>query len=156
MSLASRYVLGVRVGVDATSYEDASRRVLRWARRERSAYVCVASVHTTMEAYASAAFRRVVNEADLVTPEGRPLVWVLKSLGVKGPSQVRGANLMTHVAERAARENVPIGLYDGTPELLETFVRILETQYPKIRVVCQVAPPFRLPTSEENEVSSGS
>jgi N-acetylglucosaminyldiphosphoundecaprenol N-acetyl-beta-D-mannosaminyltransferase len=58
---------------------------------------------------------------------------------------------MTHVAEQAARENVPIGLYGGTPELLETFVGMLETRYPKIRVVCQIAPPFRLLTSEEDE-----
>jgi UDP-N-acetyl-D-mannosaminuronic acid transferase (WecB/TagA/CpsF family) len=51
MNLASRYVLGMRV--DATSYETASRRVLRWAHRGQSAYVCVATVHTTMEAYDS-------------------------------------------------------------------------------------------------------
>jgi N-acetylglucosaminyldiphosphoundecaprenol N-acetyl-beta-D-mannosaminyltransferase len=149
VSLASRYVLGMRV--DATSYEDASQRVLQWARRGRSAYVCVATVHMTMEAYDSAAFRQVVNEADLVTPDGRPLVWVLKSLGVKGSSQVRGTDLTTHVVEQAARENVPIGLYGGTPELLERFVRILKTRYPKIRVVCQIAPPFRSLTPEEDE-----
>jgi N-acetylglucosaminyldiphosphoundecaprenol N-acetyl-beta-D-mannosaminyltransferase len=159
VSLASRYVLGMRV--DATSYEDASLRVLRWARREQSAYVCAATVHTTMEAYDSAAFRQVVNEADLVMPDGRPLVWMLKSLGVKGASQVRGTDFMTHVVEQAARENVPIGLYGGTPELLEIFGRILRTRYPKIRLVCQIAPPFRPLTPEEDEavtdeiVSSG-
>lgn len=149
MSLASRYVLGMRV--DATSYEDASRRVLRWARRGRSAYVCVATVHMNMEAYDSAAFRRVVNGADLVTPDGRPLVWVLKSLGVKGPSQVRGTDLTTRVVERATHEDLPIGLYGGTPDLLEAFVRILKTRHPKIRVVCQIAPPFRSLTPEEDE-----
>jgi N-acetylglucosaminyldiphosphoundecaprenol N-acetyl-beta-D-mannosaminyltransferase len=148
MSLASRRVLGMRV--DATSYEDASGRVLRWAHREQSAYVCVATVHTTMEAYDSTAFRRVVNEADLVTPDGRPLVWALKSLGVKSASQVRGADLTTHVLEQAAHENVPIGLYGGTPETLEAFVRILKTRHPKIRVVCQIAPPFRSLTPEED------
>ena len=149
MTLASRYVLGLRV--DATSYEDASQRVLGWARRGRSAYVCLATVHTTMEAYDSAAFRQVVNRADLVTPDGRPLVWVLRSLGVKGPSQVRGTNLMTHLIEQAARENVPIGLYGGTPESLETLGCILMTRYPKTRIVCQIAPPFRPLTPEEDE-----
>jgi N-acetylglucosaminyldiphosphoundecaprenol N-acetyl-beta-D-mannosaminyltransferase len=104
-----------------------------------------------MEAYDSAAFRQVVNEADLVTPDGRPLVWVLKSLGVKGPSQVRGTDFMMHLVEQAAHESVPIGLFGGTPELLETLVRILRARYPKIRVVCQIAPPFRSLTPEEDE-----
>jgi N-acetylglucosaminyldiphosphoundecaprenol N-acetyl-beta-D-mannosaminyltransferase len=149
MSLASRRVLGMRV--DATSYEDASRRVLRWAREGRSGYVCVATVHMTMEAFDSAAFRQVVNRADLVTPDGRPLVWALRSLGVRGASQVRGTDLTTYVVERAARENVPIGMYGGTPELLEVFGHVLKTRYPEIRVVCQIAPPFRPLTPEEDE-----
>jgi N-acetylglucosaminyldiphosphoundecaprenol N-acetyl-beta-D-mannosaminyltransferase len=149
MSLTSRRVLGMRV--DATSYEDASRRVVRWACEGRSGYVCVATVHMTMEAFDSAAFRQVVNGADLVTPDGRPLVWALRSLGVRGASQVRGTDLTTHVVERAARENVPIGLYGGTPELLEVLVRVLRKRYPGVRVVCQIAPPFRPLRPEEDE-----
>jgi UDP-N-acetyl-D-mannosaminuronic acid transferase (WecB/TagA/CpsF family) len=45
----SKNVLGMRV--DATSYEDASQRVVRWAQQGRAAYVCVASVHMGMEAF---------------------------------------------------------------------------------------------------------
>jgi N-acetylglucosaminyldiphosphoundecaprenol N-acetyl-beta-D-mannosaminyltransferase len=149
MSLASRKVLGMRV--DATSYEDASRRVVQWAHQRRSAYVCVATVHMVMEAFDSGEFQRVVNGADLVTPDGVPLVWALKSLGVRGASRVYGPDLMPQVVERAARENVPIGLYGGTPESLETFHQVLKERYPEIRVVCQIAPPFRPLTPEEDE-----
>lgn len=153
MTLASRYVLGMRV--DATSYEDASRRVARWARDGRSAYVCVANVHMIMETFDSSAFQRVVNGADLVTPDGRPLVWALRSLGVRDANQVRGADLTARVVELAAREGIPIGLYGGTPDLLETFARILERRYPGVRVVCRIAPPFRPLTPEEDEAVTG-
>lgn len=149
MSLASRYVLGMRV--DATSYEDASQRVVRWAREGRSAYVCLASVHMVMEAYDSSEFRQVVNGARLVTPDGRPLAWALKSLGVKGASQVRGTDLISHVMEQAAREGVPIGLYGGTADTLEMFIRVLRARCPEAKVVCQIAPPFRALTPEEDE-----
>jgi len=153
LTLASRYVLGMRV--DATSYEDASRRVARWARDGRSAYVCVATVHMIMEAFDSSAFQRVVNGADLVTSDGRPLVWALRSLGVRDATQVRGTDLTAHVVELAAREGIPIGLYGGTPDLLETFARILERRYPGVRVVCRIAPPFRPLTPEEDETVTG-
>jgi N-acetylglucosaminyldiphosphoundecaprenol N-acetyl-beta-D-mannosaminyltransferase len=149
MSVVSRSVLGARV--DATSYEDASERVVRWVSEGRSAYVCVAATHLIMEAYDSATLREAVNGADLVTPDGRPLVWALKTLGVKDASQVRGTDLMTHVVERAARENVPIGLYGGTPESLETLVRVLENRYQGVRVSCRISPPFRPLTPEEDE-----
>jgi N-acetylglucosaminyldiphosphoundecaprenol N-acetyl-beta-D-mannosaminyltransferase len=159
MTLASRNVLDMRV--DATSYEDASQRVVRWAQEKQSAYVCVASVHMVMEAFDSKAFQQVVNGAELVTPDGRPLVWALRGLGVSSASQVRGTDLTTHVVERAAREKVPNGLYGGTPELLDSFVRVLNERYPQIEVVCRIAPPFRPLTPEEDEavtqqiVSSG-
>ena len=69
----------------------------------------------TMEPFDSVVFRQLVNRADLVMPDGRPLVWALRSLGISGASQVRGTDLKTHVVERVARENVPIGIYGGTP-----------------------------------------
>jgi len=149
MSQASRDVLGMRV--DATSYEDASERVVQWAREERSAYVCVATVHMVMEAFDSESFSRTVNGADLIIPDGMPLVWALKALGVRGASQVCGPNLMPRVIERAARENVPIGLYGGTPESLETLHQMLKKRYPEIEVACRIAPPFRPLTAEEDE-----
>jgi N-acetylglucosaminyldiphosphoundecaprenol N-acetyl-beta-D-mannosaminyltransferase len=104
-----------------------------------------------MEAFDSPEFRRVVNGADLVTPDGRPLVWALKGLGVKDAFQVRGTDLTSQVVERAARKGVPIGLYGGTPDLLEVFVRVLRDRYPEVKVACQIAPPFRPLTPEEDE-----
>lgn len=141
--------MGMRV--DGTSYDDASRRVVRWAREGRSAYVCVSTVHMVMEAFDSDEFQRLVNGADLVTPDGRPLVWALKALGVRNASQVRGTDLTTAVLERAAREGMPIGLYGGTPELLESFTEVLKERHPGIRVACKIAPPFRPLTPEEDE-----
>ncbi len=149
LGLVSRLVLGMRV--DATSYEDASRRLLQWAHEGRRVYVCVASVHMVMEAFDSPAFRQIVNKASLVTPDGRPLVWALRALGVKDASQVRGTDLTMCVAELAAREDLPIGLYGGTPELLEALVRVLRTRHPGIKVACRIAPPFRPLTFEEDE-----
>jgi N-acetylglucosaminyldiphosphoundecaprenol N-acetyl-beta-D-mannosaminyltransferase len=150
VSLVSRFLLGMRV--DATSYEDASRRVIEWAHEKRSAYVCSTTVHSVMGAFDSATFRQIVNSADLVTPDGRPLVWALKALGVRGASQVRAMDLTTYLLERAAQENIPIGLYGGTPELLEEFTRVIKARFPRLQVACQIAPPFRPLTPEEDEV----
>src|SRR2546427_444533 len=68
-----RSILGMRV--HATSYDDASSRVMAWAEGEdRRRYVCVTTVHTVMEAHDDVFFKRIVNDADLVTPDGMPLV----------------------------------------------------------------------------------
>ena len=149
MSPASRSVIGMRV--DATSYAEAAGRVVGWGRENRSAYVCVANVHMAMEAFDSAAFRRVVNGADVVTPDGRPLVWALRWLGVRGATQVRGADLISAIVEKAARENVPVGLYGGTEETLDRLVPALQRRFPGVRIACRISPPFRPLTREEDE-----
>ena len=47
--LSSRSFLGMRV--DATSYEDASNRVISWASRGESRSVAIATVNNVMQAH---------------------------------------------------------------------------------------------------------
>ena len=137
--------------VDVTSYADAAGRVLDWAAEGSSRYVCAANVHMVMESHDDPAFQKVVNGADLVTPDGVPLVWALKLLGVSDATRVYGPDLTLHVCELAAKRKVPIGLYGGTPESLHAFVAFLENRYPGIQIACTIAPPFRPLTPEEDK-----
>ncbi len=147
-TLEHRYILGMRV--DATSYEDATAIILALAKTRNSYCVCVSNVHMTMETYDSPTFARLVNSAVLVTPDGMPLVWALRALGVKNASRVYGPALTLHVCEAAARMGVKIGLYGGTPESLAAFVAFLRNRFPEIQIVCQIAPPFRPLTPDED------
>lgn len=147
--LQHRYILGMRV--DATSYEDAAKRILTWAKAGEERRVAVANVHMTMETYDNVPFQSVVNSSDLVTPDGMPLIWGLKLLGVSDASRVYGPTLMLHVCEAAVREDIPIGLYGGTPESLHDFKAFLHHKFSGIRIACSIAPPFRPLTTEEDE-----
>jgi N-acetylglucosaminyldiphosphoundecaprenol N-acetyl-beta-D-mannosaminyltransferase len=143
-----RYILGMRV--DATSYKDATQQILDWAKAGESQYVCAANVHMIMEAHDDPAFAQVVNHAALVTPDGMPLVWALRALGIPDAARVCGPALTLQVCQAAADAGIPIGLYGGTSESLAIFVAFLQSQFPKIKVVCQIAPPFRPLTSKED------
>lgn len=143
----ARYVLGMRV--DATSYQDAAERVMQWARRRESRYVCVSTVHTVMEAYDDREFRNAVNGADLVTPDGMPLVWLLRLLGVHSATRVYGPDLTPVVCARAAREGIPVGFYGGTPEVLQALTANIESRWPQLWVAYRWSPPFRPLRAEE-------
>lgn len=143
-----RHIIDMRV--DSTSYEDATTRIIDWAKQPESKYVCVANVHMVMETYDSPTFAKIVNDADLVTPDGMPLVWGLSALGIENASRVCGPILTLAVCEAAAETNTPIALYGGTPESLVAFNTFLKTQYPNIEIACQISPPFRELTAEED------
>ena len=74
--MPTRRILGTRV--DATSYQHAAAEILRWARLGESRYVCVATVNNVIEAYDDPAYHEVMDRADLVAPDGVPLVWALR------------------------------------------------------------------------------
>jgi N-acetylglucosaminyldiphosphoundecaprenol N-acetyl-beta-D-mannosaminyltransferase len=147
-ALSSRLILGART--DATSYADATARVLTWATRSESRYVCVSSVHVTMESYDSADYRTIVNAADLVTPDGMPLVWALRLFGVAEATRVRGPTLMVHLLERAAAAGVAVGFYGASPEVLARLVDACQRRFPGLEVAYAYAPPFRALRPEED------
>jgi len=144
----SRHILNTRI--DATTYEGATERVVDWAQNRESRYVCVTSVHGVIEAKENTQFRAVWNESDLNTPDGMPLVWGLRMLGVSKASRVYGPTLTLHVCQAAAARGVSVGLYGGTPESLQEFSGFLRRRFPSINISCAIAPPFRPLTQEED------
>ena len=64
-----------------------------WARNGESRYVCVATVNNVIEAYDDPDYGAVMEAADLVTPDGMPLVWGLRLLGVGAATRVYGPDL---------------------------------------------------------------
>lgn len=141
-------VIGIRVS--KTTYGDAVVQVLEWGRAARSRYVCVANVHMLMEANDSAEFRKIVNEADLVTPDGMPLVWMMRLKGVHGQPRVYGPTLMLHVLDAATRSGVPVGFYGGAPETLDLLIKRMQARYVGLNVAFSCSPPFRDLSSEED------
>jgi N-acetylglucosaminyldiphosphoundecaprenol N-acetyl-beta-D-mannosaminyltransferase len=147
--LDSRFIVGMRV--DATSYRDASDRIMSWAKDGESRMVCAASVNNVMETRESHDFLDVMNRADLVTPDGMPLVWGLKLLGVEGPTRTYGPTLTQILLDRAEAAGVPVGFYGGSPQVLDDLLEITRKRWPELKVTYAHSPPFRELTHEERQ-----
>ena len=144
----ARSILGLRI--HATSYPDATARIIRWAKAGESRYVCAANVHTLMEARDSRAMHDAVNRADIVAPDGMPLVWMLRRLGAAVQGRTYGPDLTMAVCQAAARERIPIGFFGSTPSVLEECVDRTRRRFPNLEVAFSSAPPFRALNPEED------
>jgi N-acetylglucosaminyldiphosphoundecaprenol N-acetyl-beta-D-mannosaminyltransferase len=143
----ARRILGMRV--DATSYAHAAQEILRWARRGESKYVCVATVNNVIEAHDDPDYRAIMEAADLVTPDGMPLVWGLRLLGVATATRVYGPDLTPVVCQLAAAVGVPVGFYGGDQDVLEELTARLRKGLPALKIAYRASPPFRPVTPEE-------
>ncbi len=146
-----RRILGMRI--DHTDYSHASNIVRGWALERCSKYVCVASVNNVMEAYDSPDFRRVMNQADLVTPDGMPLVWGLRLLGSSDAIRVYGPDLTPLLLEMAAATGLPVGFYGGSPDALLGLREALRKRFPDLQIAYAFSPPFRtLSAAEDRDI----
>lgn len=151
MKMPEVYVVGMKVNV--TSLSHASAMICEWAKQQESRYVCVAAVNNVMEAYDSPEFREAMNQADLVTPDGMPLVWALRLLGFPQARRVYGPDLTPIVIDEAARNGIPIGFLGGSPEALSKLVAHVRARFRGIQIGYCYSPPFRsLSPEEDNEV----
>jgi len=148
--LKKKNILGMRV--DLSSSANTLSKIQEWAKPgiSRGHYICLSNVHMCMEAYDNPEFQLVVNNADLVLADGKPIYWAQKLLGADTAEQMRGTDLTLKVCNQAAYDNVSIGLYGSTPEQLIRLNQSLRKLFPKIKIVCQIAPPFRELTPEED------
>jgi N-acetylglucosaminyldiphosphoundecaprenol N-acetyl-beta-D-mannosaminyltransferase len=143
----ARRIVGMRV--DATSYTHAAEEILRWAHLGESRYVCVATVNNVIEAHDDPGYGAVMEGADLVTPDGMPLVWGLRLLGVPGATRVYGPDLTPVICERAAEQGIPVGFYGGAEDVLRELTANLSRRFPGLEIVYQSSPPFRPLTPDE-------
>ena len=100
----------------------------------------MAAVSTVMAARDDRGFRSWVDSADLVTPDGMPLVWGLRWLGVPKATRVYGPELMPVILSRAASEDVPVAFVGGTPDVLDRLSKRAGIDFPGLRVVHRSSP----------------
>jgi N-acetylglucosaminyldiphosphoundecaprenol N-acetyl-beta-D-mannosaminyltransferase len=149
-------VLGV--GVSTTSYAGVSAICDRWVaeRRagipsQRARFVTVTSVHGIVSAFFEKRFRDILNQADLTTPDGMPVVWAMRSFGVAGQTRVYGPDLMLTLCASAAEKKHRLFFYGARLETLQTTAAKLTQKFPGLEIAGMISPPFRALTEAESE-----
>lgn len=106
-------------------------------------YICVVPVHSVMMAHDDECLRKRITAAWRVTPDGMPLVWILRHAGHRHVARVYGPDLMRRICAESTRCGWSHYLYGGTPETLAALEESLRAAYPGINIVGRFAPPFR-------------
>ena len=144
----------IGVPIDVLGWDEALARIAGWATEpasaERSRVVCICNAHSVVTARHEPAFERALREADMATPDGAPVAWMLRRLGQRGQQRINGPDLMWRCCADAATRGIPVYLYGALPETLALLQQRLLLAFPALQIAGAHAPPFRPLSAEED------
>jgi len=149
VALPTRKVLDCPI--TALRFNEQIQTILEWAKEHQSKTVCVANVHMLMEAHWNPEFASVLKNADIVTPDGMPLVWMMKKLGATSQDRVAGLDILASVCELASKQDVSISFVGSQTQILSGMRSRLKKEYPDLKIAGMEPLPFRPLTESEDE-----
>jgi N-acetylglucosaminyldiphosphoundecaprenol N-acetyl-beta-D-mannosaminyltransferase len=145
-------VLGTRV--DAVQIADVIAQMKDWIHKRTGCHsIAATSMHGIVEAQHDRSFKELLNETDLVVPDGMPLVWLGRRQGHVLQKRVYGPDLLLAFCGQNSGQGYRHVFYGGEPGVAERLAESLKTRFPGLNVVGTYSPPFRpLSTEEDTEI----
>ncbi|MFT3857428.1 MAG: WecB/TagA/CpsF family glycosyltransferase [Aquabacterium sp.] len=143
------YVLDTHI--DAISWEDVLGRIVSWGSQHQSRYVTLCNVHSVVTASQEADFNKVLSQADLTLPDGAPVAWSLRREGFPQQQRINGPDLTWRYLAVAEKIGQSVFFYGSTEATLEKLHARIKKEFPKLRVVGMVSPPYRDLSPEEDQ-----
>ena len=130
--------------IHAVQIEDVVDIFEQWiSLRERSHYVTLCNVHMVMEAHNNPYFHSALASADLVLPDGMPLIWAGRRNGFRLRRRVYGPDLFLEFCQATATKGYRHFLLGGHPGVPEAVAARLAGSCPKIQIAGTHSPPFQ-------------
>ncbi len=138
--MSSNKILGMEITLG--TYHSFVDQIIQLSATHESHYVCVANVHMLMEVNKRKPFATAVNRAAIVTPDGKPLTWALRSLSGIKQDRVAGMDLLPDLLVKAASQQLSVYFYGGTQEMLDRTREVMTRKYPGLIIAGMESPPF--------------
>lgn len=136
--------------IDIIDEPDAVSMVLAWAVKREHRTVSICNVHSVVTARSDSALRNAVNNADLATPDGMPVAWLIGRRLGKRQARVNGPDLMLALCREAAARGIPVAFFGSGERTLSLMREQLRAQFPALKVALMLAPPYRPLSDAEN------
>lgn len=104
-----------------------------------------------IECYKNQDFRRLVNDADVVAPDGKPLSVFLQVFNGQKQEKVSGPDVFIDVLKHAGVTGKKVFFFGSTNHVLEKVVRRVQHEFPELKIAGTYSPPFRDLLPEEKK-----
>ncbi len=125
--------------------------ISRMIEEKKKSFVVAVNVDVIMKIESDNILKRIVDNADIVIVDGKPLVWISKFYKKQVKEKISGSDLVPELCSKAAEKGYSIYIIGGAEGVAEKARVNLEKWYPGINIVGTYAPPYGFET-DKNEL----
>jgi N-acetylglucosaminyldiphosphoundecaprenol N-acetyl-beta-D-mannosaminyltransferase len=132
INFQSYNILGIRV--DAVDMETALAQMEEFIKSRKPHLVVTADASGVVMAQTDPELHRIMNSADLVTPDSTGILWAAKQLGYSLPQRVSGVDIVDLLCGRAAAGGYSVFLLGSAPGVVDAAAGELKRRYPGLNI----------------------
>ena len=138
--------------IDILNTEEALARMEQFIAERRFHQVATANADFLINALSDPELRHILRNADLVVPDGMPVVWAARATRSRLPERVTGADIVPALARMAAKNGYRIFMLGAMPEVAQGARARLEAENPGLQIVGCISP--EIPSISEMDSES--
>jgi len=142
-------VLGI--GVDPVNTEKVKSWVFDQIKFRGGKTIAFATVNGVMCCEQDDSVRSAFESADMVVPDGMPMVWLGKNQGFKSTDRVYGPELMWEICASGVERRMSHFLLGGKEGVADQLKKRFEKEFKGIQICGTLSPPFRTLRDDEWE-----
>jgi len=116
---------------------------------DRGTVVAFCNVHSVMTARRDPAVAAALSCADVAAPDGMPVVWGLRAMGLPSQTRVDGPTFLRQALEHGVARGWSHYFYGSTEDTLERLLKSVKESLPDVEIAGVFSPPFGPPTEED-------
>ena len=121
--------------VDRIGMDEALQKIEKFIQSGELNHIITLNAEIIYKAQGDPKLKEIINDADLVTPDGSGVVWASKHLNAPVPERVTGIDLTLKLAELASKKGWTFYFYGGAPLVAEAAAQNLQKKYKGLNIV---------------------
>jgi N-acetylglucosaminyldiphosphoundecaprenol N-acetyl-beta-D-mannosaminyltransferase len=139
----------ISLEVNNVTFSEGLQKVTEAGLKRQPGFVCFANVHMVVEAYKSESFKKDLEKATYIFPDGKPLALYCRWFNKTRQERIAGMDFMPALLKKADEHGAKVFFYGSTQETLTKIEQHIKQAYPRAVFAGAIAPPFQLLTDTE-------
>lgn len=121
--------------IDIIDFKGAINQIKAFIAKGKPTHVITLNAEIVYAARDDEKLKNIINQADLVTPDGIGTVWAARKLGWEVKERVTGIDMVYNICQEAEKEGYKLYFLGAAPTVAEQAADNLRETYPNLNIV---------------------